>query len=224
MVKLDQQSPTTAISNTFLNRIGRSGLLLLAKRTNNILASDGAKRVACEVWHNTDSGVNGVRLPPCPCNIDQMNGDDRYVKEKQSQFVISQLFFKKSKAVSCYRQGALGSFSSSQQCCYDINGQLLTGIGGGSAYRVYPNNWRSFLGHLQYDVIPFFLCCEGLFKACNRFYNRRPNDNCEDWPQRPPPARLFGDPHACIWYHLMDIHTHLMDMESSHCYSPLMVQ
>ena len=95
------------------------------------------------------------------------------------------------------------SYSPSQQCCYDNSGQLITGIGGGSTYRVYPNNWKSLLGmylipfivllilcigHLRYDVGPFFLCCSGLFKACNKYYDRRPNDDCADWPRRPPPG------------------------------------
>lgn len=38
------------------------------------------------------------------------------------------------------------SYSPSQQCCYGSNGDILTGTDGGSAYSVYPNNWKSFLG------------------------------------------------------------------------------
>ena len=37
-------------------------------------------------------------------------------------------------------------YSPSQQCCYNTDGNLLTGVGGGSAYSVYPNNWISLLG------------------------------------------------------------------------------
>lgn len=35
----------------------------------------------------------------------------------------------------------------SQQCCYDKNGNLLTGVGGGTAYSVYPKDWKSFIGN-----------------------------------------------------------------------------
>ena len=38
------------------------------------------------------------------------------------------------------------SFNPSQQCCYGSDGNILTGTDGGSAYSVYPNNWKSFLG------------------------------------------------------------------------------
>lgn len=66
------------------------------------------------------------------------------------------------------------------------------------------------VGHMDNDMLPFYYCCTGeVFKSCNYFYDRRPNDNCEDWPERPPPgkpimlcninenmiARTFGDPH-----------------------------
>ena len=40
------------------------------------------------------------------------------------------------------------------------------------------------IGHLRFDVTPFYLCCSGFFKACNRYYSKRPNDNCMDWPDR----------------------------------------
>lgn len=96
-------------------------------------------------------------------------------------------------------------FSNSQQCCYDHNGHLLTGIGGGAPYSVYPNNWQSLLGKLErklicntcvsilgymiHDIAPFYLCCYGKFKSCNRYYNLRPNDNCREWPNRPPPSK-----------------------------------
>ncbi len=34
--------------------------------------------------------------------------------------------------------------SSSQQCCYGDNGNVVTGIGGGSAYKTYPIDFMSY--------------------------------------------------------------------------------
>ncbi|XP_019860164.1 PREDICTED: deleted in malignant brain tumors 1 protein-like [Amphimedon queenslandica] len=115
------------------------------------------QRVACEAWHKSIPGVDANDLPPCPCNLEQMNGDlERYTKESALQFCFSKLFFKKPKAHSCYRQSNVGKFSSSQQCCYDEQSNLITGIGGGAPYSVYPNNWESFIGHVVSDIIPFY--------------------------------------------------------------------
>ena len=40
------------------------------------------------------------------------------------------------------------------------------------------------------DIAPHYLCCDGkYFSGCSsRYYDHRPNDNCEDYPQRPPPG------------------------------------
>ena len=38
------------------------------------------------------------------------------------------------------------SFGPSQQCCYDEESNIITGVGGGSAYRVYPSNLDSAIG------------------------------------------------------------------------------
>ena len=69
---------------------------------------DSDKRLHCEVWHNNDDGVNNERLPPCPTNIDQMRGDDRYIKEGNTRYAASKDYFKKKDADSCYRQVNVG--------------------------------------------------------------------------------------------------------------------
>ena len=38
------------------------------------------------------------------------------------------------------------------------------------------------------DIGPFYLCCYGTHKSCKHYYDRRPNDNCAEWPRRPPPG------------------------------------
>ena len=148
-----------ALPAVALRKISRFVLTFVIKK----VVTDILKRAVCDIWQNTDGGVNNNRLPPCPCNLEQMNSDlDRYTKERPFQFFLSKYYFKKYQATSCYRQSNVGyatilsvirnvclcnrSFSNSQQCCYDSNGQLLTGVGGGSAYSVYPNNWRSTIG------------------------------------------------------------------------------
>ena len=52
---------------------------------------------------------------------------------------------------------AHSSFSPSQQCCYGSDGNILTGTDGGSAYSVYPNNWKSFLGKKLERLIKLIL-------------------------------------------------------------------
>ena len=43
---------------------------------------------------------------------------------------------------------ACRSSGPSQQCCYDKESNIITGVGGGSAYRVYPSNFQSAIGTL----------------------------------------------------------------------------
>ena len=43
------------------------------------------------------------------------------------------------------------------------------------------------------DISPFYLCCYGSYKSCQHYYDRRPNDNCAEWPRRPPPSILYYD-------------------------------
>ena len=84
--------------------VARWALRFIVKK----IITDAAKRVACEVWHNYDAGVNNARLSPCPCNIDQMRGDDRYTKEGTIMNAVSKYYFKKKNADSCYRQASVG--------------------------------------------------------------------------------------------------------------------
>lgn len=83
-----------------LGAIGRSALRFLMKKT----ITDIGKRLLCNAWHSGTRGINRNRLPPCPCNLEQMSIDDRYTKEKPFQFYTSKYFFRKFKATSCYRQ------------------------------------------------------------------------------------------------------------------------
>ena len=81
------------------------------------------------------------------------------------------------------------NFGPGQQCCFDSNGDIIVGPpGGGTADLVAPTDWQSTIAHFAFDVVPYFLCCTGHFKNCNRYYNKRQSDDCSDWPERPPPG------------------------------------
>ena len=81
------------------------------------------------------------------------------------------------------------NFGSGQQCCFDSNGDIIVGPpGGGTADLVAPTNWQSTIAHFLVDVVPYFLCCTGLFSDCSRYYDRRQSDDCSDYPERPPPG------------------------------------
>ena len=99
-------------NNTVLKQFPQVSLNGVAWHTFKFLIKTGineiSRRLACEIWHNNDNGVNNIRLPPCPCTIEQMRGDDRYTRENLYQFNISKSFFKKSRASICYRQQNIG--------------------------------------------------------------------------------------------------------------------
>ena len=86
-------------------KTSRSAIKLVRKQ----IFSNIDQRLACEAWHSFTDELDTNQLPPCPCNIEQMNSDlDRYTKEKPIQFFLSKHFFKKEKAHSCYRQSNVG--------------------------------------------------------------------------------------------------------------------
>ena len=66
-------------------------------------------RLACELWHKLDRGVNNRQLPPCPCKKSQANRDDRYTKENIVQDLWREKVFKRDQASGgCYRQSNVG--------------------------------------------------------------------------------------------------------------------
>ena len=81
-------------------------------------------------------------------------------------------------------------FGPGQQCCYDSNGDIIPPgkPGAGTADLFAPVDWKSKIAHFFFDVVPYFLCCTGLFRDCSRYYDKRPSDDCSDWPSRPPPG------------------------------------
>lgn len=90
------------------NTLPTSALPTISRSTISYLIksdmTDIAKRSLCDIWHRTTININQDTLPPCPCNTLQAQTDDRYTKEKSFQLYISNYFFRKFKATSCYRQ------------------------------------------------------------------------------------------------------------------------
>ena len=52
--------------------------------------------------------------------------------------------------------------------------------------RYAPVDFKTFLQHQWFDVIPAILCCKGLFSDCSKYYDRRPSHNGENCNPTPP--------------------------------------
>ena len=60
-----------------------------------------------------------------------------------------------------------------QECCYNIDGNLVVGApGGGSADARSPQS--DFNGHLRMDLAPYLLCCTGGSPNCAEYFSARP--------------------------------------------------
>ena len=94
----------------------------------------------------------------------------------------------KSLFCVCQNNFNFRDYDPGQQCCYGENGNIITGINGGTADLIAPTNWKTTIFHFLVDVYPWILCCTGRFKDCSRYTSRRPVDDCSDWPERPPPG------------------------------------
>ena len=70
---------------TFLVESKRSFRILKPFATKPVfvsgVANNAKKRIACEIWHEYDEGVQTLSLPPCPCTRQQVEHDDRFVAE-----------------------------------------------------------------------------------------------------------------------------------------------
>ncbi|ETO18967.1 sushi domain containing 2, partial [Reticulomyxa filosa] len=98
-------------------------------------------------------------------------------------------------AYNCIRATAPGSFSG-QQCCYTIDDNLCTsGRCAGTADYYSPD--INALGHIIFDVTPFFLCCF-LHSQCDVYLSRRPSNKGPRFPNLLPPplcSWVQGDAH-----------------------------
>ena len=70
--------------------------------------------------------------------------------------------------------------SRGQECCYNVNGNLVKGApGGGSADAMSPR--VDFNGHLRMDLAPYLLCCTGAAANCEQYFSERPGGEETDY-------------------------------------------
>ncbi len=79
---------------------------------------------------------------------------------------------------------------SARQCCYDEQGVLVSGPGGGHADYFSPwtagvNENKAYWEHFLYDIIPFLHCCKAGVRMCDVFYSQRP-------------STMTNKPHQCL--------------------------
>jgi hypothetical protein len=179
------------------------------------VASSAALRIACEAWSSTQGAIGNDILDrvdpyPCPSRLDQITRDNSGFQE---DFVPSDKlpttffdsawrnFFHPGSAV-CYRQsvGFDQTQGSGNQCCYKKDGTLNVGPDGGGTVDLYSPS-EDFWGHQLHDVLPFVLCCKGLFSNCAEYYRHRPSDDGSRF-MPDPPACVYGDPHIVT----LDLH------------------
>ena len=77
--------------------------------------------------------------------------------------------------------------SEGHQCCYDNNGDLVTGQpGGGNADKTSP--LVNFNQHILDDLLPYVLCCHTSLTMvpCDRYEDLRPSVLANAEPYEPP--------------------------------------
>ena len=85
-----------------------------------------------------------------------------------------------------------------QECCYNIEGNLVIGApGGGSADAMSPRS--NFNGHLRMDLAPYLLCCTGETPDCARYFSARPGGNEMGYILPIPGKILLYDMCCCCW-------------------------
>ena len=69
------------------------------------ISKNAKKRIACELWHEYDRGVDVLSLPPCPCTEEQAIHDDRFIPETSFINKANKASFKKTG--ECYTQSSI---------------------------------------------------------------------------------------------------------------------
>ena len=71
-----------------------------------------------------------------------------------------------------------------QHCCYDNNGNLITGPPDGGTVDLWSEE-VSPAKHYHADVEPFIVCCRGDLPNSQYYYEKRPSDNGARFNPRP---------------------------------------
>ncbi|KAI0219204.1 hypothetical protein LSAT2_029196 [Lamellibrachia satsuma] len=143
--------------------------------------STSAARTKCLQWHQAEKlKLSDIELRlketlSCPCDLPQISADGRWTFDWKS-------FVSGHKSL-CYNERQPGA-QSSQYCCYDRMGALITAKDG-SGGRLFLYHPRNTTEHRVDDVLPKKWCCDQS-KNCGKFYEVRPMSNCLE--TRPPPV------------------------------------
>lgn len=81
-------------------------------------------------------------------------------------------------------QPAASTSKSRQQCCYNINGSLITGLGGGHQLWNVPDNEPTALAFAKEftdNIAPFIGRCVISLTNCDSFFERRPSSDCSGY-------------------------------------------
>ena len=111
---------------------------------------------------------------PCPCNTTQASRDKNYNEEPDSP---AQQFFHPGVA-TCYRS-VPSEYGSSEQCCYNTDGNINIGTRGSGTADTYSPE-VSTIKHILYDVLPWFACCK-VAGQCDYYAKYRPSNDCANY-------------------------------------------
>ncbi len=110
------------------------------------------------------------------------------------QFRRGRSNFQEASAIACYQSLSTNQWNAGAECCYDIEGQLITrGTGGGTDDRYRPVS--SPVLHFFSDILPFYACCllTTNTETCARYFvlrpHRRGSNTQNAW------GSSWGDPH-----------------------------
>lgn len=108
---------------------------------------------------------------------------------KNIQFLSCRLTF------NCRRHFQIPTTSiAKQQCCYSINGSLITGLGGGHELRNVPDNEPTALAFAKEftdNIAPFVNCCIISQTGYKTFALTRPSSDCSGYQVMPSSKKLL---------------------------------
>jgi hypothetical protein len=128
----------------------------------------------CRQWAQYDQGwfINETtssttswtdQVPKCPCTVKQVHSDARWVEDHVPALhqPCTASYTAPGCTASSHRTQRPALNGAGNQCCYGINGGLITGgLSAGTIDRYAPTTWRGLVGHVVHDVLPFVTCCK----------------------------------------------------------------
>ena len=147
--------------------------------------------VLCKKWERFDEMMYPINLnknnnwmskvPKCPCTVKEViEMADVFLEDKVPSLhqPCTATYNKSGCTATSYRTIFPANNGAGNQCCYDINGALITnGLSAGTIDRYSPSSIMGVVGHFTHDVLPFFSCCNLCrenCEVCDLYLNRRP--------------------------------------------------